>query len=126
MFPDLNQSIYHLETTPRISLVPGGVPARPGSRLQESVQKMTEVEKLSERIITLETQLALYREQHESVSNALARLQEEHDLRQKENQGWVTTYLQLLSEIEALKVELSRLGPGSEYDSRKFSVSYSN
>lgn len=82
---------------------------------------MTEIEKLHERIITLETQLALYREQHETVGNELARLQEEHDLRQKENRGWVTTYLQLLSDIDALKAEMSRLEPEPESDSRDVS-----
>jgi hypothetical protein len=87
---------------------------------------MIEIERLSERIATLEAERALYREQHESVSNALAHLQEEHALRQKENQGWVTTYLQLLSEIRDLKAELSRLGPESEYNSRDFSGSRPN
>jgi hypothetical protein len=124
--PGLDQRIHNLDATPRIGLGLGR--DRRGTRFEALGKgtKMTEIEKLSERITTLETQLALYREQHESVSNALARLQEEHDLRQKENQGWVTTYLQLLSEIDALKVELSRIEPEGGYDLQNFSVLRSN
>jgi predicted nuclease with TOPRIM domain len=83
---------------------------------------MTETEKLHERITALEAQIVLYRERHESVSNDLARLQEAHDLRQGENRGWLQIYLQLLSDLEALKADVSRLEPQTESDSRDVSV----
>jgi chromosome segregation ATPase len=87
---------------------------------------MTEIERLQERITTLEAQVALYRDQHESVSDELVRLREANDRRQNENRGWLTIYLQLLSEIEHLKADVSRLKSETEADSRDLSVLQKN
>lgn len=82
----------------------------------------TEIDKLHERITTLEAQIAFYRERHESVSSELRRLRKANDQHQDENRDWLRTYLQLLSDIDALKVELSRLEPQTESDSHDVSV----
>jgi hypothetical protein len=87
---------------------------------------MTEIERLHERIANLEAQIALDRDRHKSVSAELAHLRDANDRRQNENRSWLAIYIQLLSDIERLKADVSHLKPEAGLDSPDFSAQLKN